>query len=134
VQRDATDVVLANNRAFGAMDVDAMLALYAPDAEVIDRRRAPMGSFSGHDELRAYYLSIFHSACELREELTVLAARDGVVAAHCELFGRLAADPTGPEINIPYGLVYDIEDGRIVRLQIADDGDHALELSGLPSS
>ena len=132
--RDDRDVVLANNRAYSAMDVDAMLALYAPDAEVVDRRRAPMGSFRGHDELRAFYLSVFHSACELREDLTVLAQRAGVVAAHCELFGRLATDPTGPEINVPYGLVYELRDGLVTRLTIADDGEHALELSGLQPS
>ena len=129
--RTATDVVLENNRAFSAMDVDAMLVLYAPDAEVVDHRRASMGSFQGHDELRAFYLSIFHTACELREELTVLAERDGILVAHCELFGRLAAEPTGPEINVPYGLVYELREDVVARLRIADDGEHALELSGL---
>ncbi len=125
------EVVRANSAAFSAMDVDAMLALYADDAEVVDRRRVSIGSFRGHDELRAYYLSIFHSAAELHEDLTVVAERDGVVAAHCELRGRLAADPTGPDITVVYGLAMEIRDGKIVRLEIGEDGDHALELTGL---
>ena len=125
------EVVMANNAAFTAMDVDAMLALYAPDAGVVDRRRVSIGSFRGHDELRPYYLSIFHSACELREDLTILAERDGVVAAHCELWGRLATDPTGAGIEVTYGLAMRIRDGKIAHLEIAEDGEHALELAGL---
>ena len=128
---DPTSVALANSAAFSAMDVDAMLTLYAPDAEVVDRRRVSIGSFKGHDELRPYYLSIFHSAAELKEDLTIVAERDGLVVAHCELWGRLAGDTAGSGVTVVYGLVLRIEDGLIRRLEIAEDGDHALELSGL---
>lgn len=125
------DVVQANSAAFSAMDVDAMLELYAPDAEVIDRRRVSIGSFSGHDELRAYYLSIFHTASELHEELNVLAHAGPIVAAQCELVGRLAADTTGATITVTYGLAIEVRDGKVARLQIAEDGEHALELAGV---
>jgi ketosteroid isomerase-like protein len=125
------DVVLANSAAFSAMDVDAMLAWYAEDAEVVDRRRVSMGTFRGHEELRAYYLSIFHSASALREDLAIVGSADGVVAAHCELWGRLASDRTGSGITVTYGLALQIRDGRIARLEIAEDGEHALELAGL---
>ena len=128
---DALAVARANNAAFSAMDIDGMLALYAPDAEVRDHRRVGIGSFKGHDELRPYYLSIFHSASELTEELTVVADRPGLVVAHCELEGRLAADANGPVVAVVYGLVLHVEDGLIRRLDIAEDGEHALELSGL---
>ena len=114
--------------AFSAMDVDAMLALYAADAEVVDHRRVGVGAFRGHDELRPYYESIFHSASELHEQLTVLDRRDARVAAHCVLTGRLAADPNGPVITVEYGLVIEVADGLIRRLDVADDGEHAREL------
>lgn len=129
--RSPLEVVQANSAAFSAMDVDAMLALYAPDAEVHDRRRVSMGTFNGHDELRAYYLSIFHSAESLRETLEVLAEGDGVVAAHCELWGRLTGDVAGSGITVPYGLAIWVSDGHITRLEIAEDAQHALELAGL---
>lgn len=129
--RSALEVVQANNAAFSAMDVDAMLELYAPGAEVIDRRRVSMGTFNGHDELRAYYLSIFHSAEQLRETIEILAERDGVVAASCELWGRLSGDTAGSGITVPYALVVEVADGLIQRLQLAEDAEHALELSGL---
>jgi ketosteroid isomerase-like protein len=127
----AEDVVLANSAAFSAMDVDGMLALYATDCEVVDRRRVSMGTFSGHDELRAYYLSIFHSAAALREDLTILRSDGDRVAAHCELWGRLASDTTGSGITVTYGLAIEVRDGKIAHLEIAEDGEHALELSGL---
>ena len=62
---DEVDVVRRNSAAFSRMDVDAMMEFYAPDAVVEDRRRVSIGTFRGHDELRPYYLSIFHSAAEL---------------------------------------------------------------------
>ena len=129
--RSALEVVGANSAAFSAMDVDAMLELYAADAQVHDRRRVSMGTFSGHDELRAYYLSIFHSASTLRETLEVLGEADGVVAAHCELWGRLVGDVAGSGVTVTYGLALWIADGRITRLEIAEDAEHALELAGL---
>lgn len=129
--RSAIEVVQANNAAFSAMDVEAMLELFAPDAEMVDQRRVSMGTFTGHDELRAYYLSIFHSAAQLRETLEVIAERDGVVAASCELWGRLSGDTAGSGLTIPYALVVEVQDGLIRRLQLAEDAEHALELSGL---
>ena len=124
---DPVAVVLANSEAFSRMDVDGMLALYADDAVVADRRRVSMGTFRGHQELRAYYLSIFHSASELHETLEVLAHDGDVVVAGCELRGRLAGGPSGaPDVVVPYGLVIEVRDGRIVRLDLHEDRDDAL--------
>ena len=129
---DPIAVVMANNDAFSRMDVDAMLTFYAPDAQVVDRRRVSLGSFRGHDELRAYYLSIFHSASELREDLTVLAHRGPIVVAGCEITGRLAAAPANTaDIVVPYGLVIEVREGKIARLELHESGDDALAGSGL---
>ncbi len=128
---DDVAVVQANSRAFSACDIDTMLGYYAPDAVVEDLRRVSLGTFRGHDELRAYYLSIFHSAAALEERLEVVATGDGVVVARCELWGRLASDPGGSGITIDYGLVLHLRDGLIQRLLLCEDGEHALEVSGL---
>jgi ketosteroid isomerase-like protein len=130
--RDPVAVVRANSEAFSRMDVDGMLALYADDAEVVDRRRVSMGTFRGHDELRAYYLGIFHSASELHEDLRVLAVRGGTVVAGCEVRGRLAAAPArAADVVVPYGLVLDVREGRIARLEVREIGEEALAASGL---
>lgn len=131
-ERDPLDVVRANNAAFSRRDVDGMLALYAPDAVVADRRKMGLlGTFHGHDELRDYYLGIFHAASTMTETLEVLAHRGGVVVCDCELRGRLASDPDGREMAAPYGLVVRIDGGLIQRLEIFDDGRDALTESGL---
>ena len=130
---DDIEVVKSNSAAFSRMDLDAMMELYAPDAEVVDCRRVSLGTFRGHDELRPYYLSIFHSASELHEELRVLAYRDGVVVTDCELRGRLADAPvTAPEVVVPYGLIIHMRDGKIQRLELYENGADALAESGLP--
>ena len=129
---DAVSVVLSNSAAFSRMDVDAMMEFYAADAVVCDQRRVSIGTFEGHDELRPYYLSIFHSAREIHEELRVLAHRDGVVVTDCELRGRLAEAPAlAPEIVVPYGLILQFREGKIAELELYEDGSHALEASGL---
>ncbi|HEX8085139.1 MAG TPA: nuclear transport factor 2 family protein [Solirubrobacteraceae bacterium] len=125
---DAVSVVLANSAAFSRMDVDGMMDLYAEDAVVVDRRRVSMGTFRGHDELRPYYLSIFHSASELHEDLRVLASEGDVVVAGCDLRGRLADAPAGAaDVVVPYGLLIEVRDGRIARLDLHESGEDALD-------
>ena len=129
--QDDVAVVRANSAAFSDRDVDGMLELYAPDAVVTDRRHLGLGAFRGHEELRPYYLGIFHSVDALREDLRVLAARDGVVAVHCETWARVPTDRTGAGVTTPYGMVIRVRDGRIAELDVYTDGEEALEASGL---
>jgi ketosteroid isomerase-like protein len=124
-------LVQRNSAAFSARDVDGMLQCYAPDAVVVDLRRVGFGTFTGHDQLRAYYGGIFDAAFDLHEDLTVVAHREGLVAAHCDLRGRLAHDPGGPELGAEYGLVLHLRDLQIVKLEVCENGEHALEVSGL---
>ena len=126
-------MVRENSEAFSAMDVDRMLALYAEDAEVVDQRRVGLGRFSGHAELRPYYLGIFHSAAELHETLEVVSADGDVVVTHCELWGRLAEGPRGSTATASYGLIIVVRDGLIRRIDVCEDGEHALSLSARPA-
>ena len=88
----AVEVVLANNAAFNDRDVEAMLALYAPDAVVVDRRPLGLGQFNGHAELRPYYASIFNAVEALNEDIRVLADRgDTLMSKDEELDPELAA-------------------------------------------
>ena len=128
---DDVAVVLTSNAALNRRDVDGMLAVYAPDATVVDHRRVAMGSFAGHEELRGLYSGIVSSTAEFREDVRVLAARDGRVVAHCEVTARLASDPTGPTVGAQYGFVVTVAGGKIAGLELYDDGDDALAASGL---
>ena len=129
--QDDVDVVLASNAALNRRDVDGMLAVYARDAEVVDRRRVGFGSFSGHDELRGLYSGIVSSAASFHEDVDVRATGNGLVVAHCEVRAKLATDPNGPEVGAEYGFVVTVRDGLIARLELFDDGDEALAASGL---
>ena len=128
---DDVAVVRASNAALNRRDVDGMLAGYAPDAAVGDRRRVGFGSFTGHEELRGLYGGIVGSASEFTEDVDVLAAAGGLVVAHCEVRARLAGDPNGPVVGAEYGFVITVRDGRIARVELYDDGPAALEASGL---
>ncbi len=131
---DEVSVVRSNSEAFSRMDVDAMLEHYAPDAVVVDRRRVSIGTFVGHDELRPYYLSIFHSASELFEDMRILAHRGELVVADCEIRGRLANAPaSAPDVTVPYGLAITVTDGKIRRLELYETGEHALDAALGPS-
>ena len=125
------DVVLASNAALNRRDVDGMLAVYARDAEVVDRRRVGFGSFSGYDELHGLYSGIVGSAAAFHEDVHVRATGNGLVVAHCEVRAKLASDPNGPDVGAEYGFVVTVRDGLITRLELFDDGDEALDASGL---
>jgi ketosteroid isomerase-like protein len=124
-------VIRSNSAAFSARDIDRMLDHYAPDAVVEDRRPTGLGTYRGHDELRAYYLGIFDNADALDESLDVVASGDDVVVADCRLWAHLRADESQDGLTIPYAFVARLRDGRIAHLAIHADGREALEASGL---
>jgi len=132
--QDDVAVVRANSAAFSDRDVDSMLALYAEDAVVTDHRHLGLGTFTGHGELRPYYLGIFHSVDALREDLRVLASGDdGVVVTHCETWARIPTDRSGAGLTTVYGMIVRVRDGKIAALDVYLDGEEALEASGLPA-
>jgi ketosteroid isomerase-like protein len=125
------EVLLTSNAALNRRDVEGMLAVYAEDAVVVDHRQVAFGTFTGHAELRSLYSGLVGSTSEFHEDVEVLAADRGLVVAHCEVTARLATDPSGPQIGAEYGFVATIRDERIARLELFDDGEGALEASGL---
>jgi ketosteroid isomerase-like protein len=132
--RDALDVIMDVNAALNRRDVDGMLAHYAADAAWRDHRQVPFGDLDGHDQLRALYSSITSSAAEFTETVDVLASTPEVVVAACEVQARLVDDPTGRVVGAEYGYVATVRDGLVTRLELFDDGEGALEASGLPIS
>ncbi len=124
-------VVLTSTAALNRGDVDGMLAVYAPDATLVDHRQVAFGTFTGHDELRALYAGVLGSFSEFHETIEILAAAGGLVVAGCTASARLSADLAAATIDAEYGFVATVEDGRIARLELYEDGDHAREASGL---
>jgi uncharacterized protein (TIGR02246 family) len=74
----ALKMLEAHNRAFTARDLNAVMALYAPDAVVIDSSASRV--FIGREAIRSWFESIFLKPGETRGVYRLLTAgRDGRV-------------------------------------------------------
>ena len=120
------EIVRANSAAFSRCDADAMLALYAPDAVVVDRRAVGWGEFRGRDALHSYYQGIFDNADGLHEDLEVVAEHGGVIVASCDLRVRIAGQPDADEVTFHYALRITLADGLITSMDIHEDAREAV--------
>jgi ketosteroid isomerase-like protein len=132
--REPVEVMLAANAAMNRRDPDGMLAHYAPDAVVRDHRAVPFGDYTGHSQLHDLYSGILGLASEFTEHLEFLAVDGERVVADCEVSARLADDPTGRIVGAEYGYIATVRDDLVVSLDLYDDGQAALDASGLRST
>jgi ketosteroid isomerase-like protein len=130
------DIVRANSEAFSRRDIEGMLAVHAPDAVVLDRRRVGWGEFRGADALRSYYQGLFDNADELNEDLEMVADEGDVVVAACRLRARLAGAAEDEEVAFDYALRISLAGGLIASVEIYDDARAALDAAsdGAPGS
>jgi ketosteroid isomerase-like protein len=119
------EVIRANSGAFSRRDVAAMLAFYAPDAVVTDRRAVGWGEFRGHDALRSYYQGLFDNAAAMREELEVVSEEGDLVIASCRLVARIAGHDDAGEMSFDYALRIRMAGGLIASIDIYDDTEAA---------
>jgi steroid delta-isomerase-like uncharacterized protein len=125
------------NDAWNAHDVDAIVAMHAPD--MVFANHTAGESASGED-VRAHIASIFATWPDIRFETRRLYVREGLVvqewkatATHANTMrrGELEAAPTGREISwdgidsIPF------EDGQVKRKDVYSDSVSILRQVGL---
>lgn len=115
------EVVRANSDAFSRRDVDAMMAFFAPDAVVRDRRAVGWGDFLGRDAIRSYYEGLFDNVEEIYEDLAVASASGDVVVAPCHTTARLAGQPDAALVTFDYALKVTVDGGLIKALEIYED-------------
>jgi ketosteroid isomerase-like protein len=127
---DPIEVVQSNSDAFSRRDVDAMLVLWASDAEMNDRRSVGWGEYQGHDALRAYYQGMFDNVETLDEELRVVSAEGDVVIAQCHTRAKLAGDPEA-DLTFDYAMRITLAAGLITALEIFENA-QAAAASGPP--
>jgi len=101
---------------------------------VTDHRQGGLGSWRGHEELLAYYAGICDSARELREDLSIVAERDGVIVADCMFHARLTDDGPAEEFSLPYGLVVVVRDSLIQELGVHQDAAAATQAASMPET
>jgi ketosteroid isomerase-like protein len=117
--------------AWNQADVDAILALFDPDCEVIFPPEVPEpGPFHGRAELR-YWAEGFLAAWEShRAEIVDLIEADEDIVAILHLVGRGAG--SGIEMNETNDAhVFSFRDGTITRWRNFNDRSAALEAAGL---
>jgi ketosteroid isomerase-like protein len=116
--------------AWNQADVDAILALFDPDCEVIFPPEVPEpGPFHGRAELR-YWTEGFLAAWEShRAEIVDLIEADEDIVAILHLVGRGAG--SGIEMNETNTHVFSFRDGKITRWRNFNDRSAALEAAGL---
>ena len=102
--------------AFNAHDVEALLALYADDAQHYSpklkaRQPGTKGLIRGKDELRAWWADAFQRLPSLNYEVVKLTANDTQVFME---YVRHVAD----EENLQVAEVLEVSDGRIVASRV----------------
>jgi ketosteroid isomerase-like protein len=114
------EIIKSNSDAFSRRDAEGMLALWAPDATMSDRRAVGWGEYQGRDALRAYYLGLFDNVAALHEDLKVVSAEGDVVVVTCHTRALLAGDPEA-EVTFDYAMRITLSDGLISSLEIFED-------------
>jgi ketosteroid isomerase-like protein len=125
---------------FAKREHEAVFEFYDPDIEWIASAAFPgthgdsddlQGVYLGHDGVRTYWRRWLQAWSDLDFEVQdVLDGGDEIVAliSNQRQWGRRSGIP----IDIPpYGLVFTIRDGQVVRWRSFPDQDSALEAAGL---
>jgi len=127
----------AYNEAWNSHDLDAIMALHAPDM-VFENHTA--GEAAEGDDVRGHIGSIFETWPDIHFETRRLYVRDGVVtqewtatATHENEMrrGELVAEPTGKTIEWKGIDVIPFEDGLVKRKDVYSDSVSILRQLGL---
>ena len=131
------DAIAAYNEAWNGHDLDAIMALHAPDM-VFENHTA--GESAQGDDVRGHIGSIFETWPDIHFETRRLYVRDGVVtqewtatATHANEMkrGELVAEPTGKRIEWRGIDVIPFEDGLVKRKDVYSDSVSILRQLGL---
>jgi steroid delta-isomerase-like uncharacterized protein len=134
---DLDSRIAAYNDAWNDHDLDAIMAMHAPDM-VFENHTA--GESAEGDDVRGHIASIFETWPDIRFETRRLYVRDGVVtqewtasATHANEMrrGDLVAEPTGNKIEWRGVDVIPFEDGLVKRKDVYSDSVSILRQVGL---
>ncbi len=119
------DVIARYNDAWNGQDVDAIVALHAPDI-VFENHTA--GERAEGDDVRAHIASIFENWPDLRFSSRRLYARDGLVVS--EWTATATRQDTGERLEWDGVDIFPFEDGKILRKDVYSAAHRARVLSG----
>jgi len=132
-----TEAIGRYNEAWNAQDLEAIVAMHAPDMVFANHTA---GESASGAEVRAHIAKIFESWPDLRFETRRLYVREGVVtqewtatATHSQTLrrGELEAPPSGNAVSWDGVDVIPFEDGLIKRKDVYSDSVGILRQVGL---
>jgi steroid delta-isomerase-like uncharacterized protein len=131
------DAIAAYNEAWNAHDLDAIVAMHAPDMVFANHTA---GETAEGDEVRSHIAAIFQTWPDIEFSTRRLYVRDGVVtqewtatATHANEMrrGDLVAAPTGEKVEWDGVDVIPFEDGLVKRKDVYSDSVSILRQVGL---
>ena len=135
--RALEEVIERYNAAWNDHDLDAIVAMHAPDMVFANHTA---GESASGDEVRGHIGSIFETWPDIRFETQRLYVRDGVVtqewkatATHSNEMrrGDIVAPPTGKTVSWEGVDVIPFEDGKVKRKDVYSDSVSILRQVGL---
>ena len=132
-------VIERYNAAWNAHDLDAIMAMHAPDMTFANHTA---GESAEGEAVREHIASIFESWPDIRFETQRLYVRDGLVAqewiasaTHTRTMrrGEIVAEPTGKRVEWAGADVIPFEDGLVKRKDVYSDSVSILRQVGLLS-
>jgi ketosteroid isomerase-like protein len=131
MSQENVEVVKEAIAAINERDVDAYLALCGPDFELINPVAPLEGPSRGEHGVRSFFNALSEGAAVFELEVERLEALDdhrvlGWLTLHLESEGGFRQ--TQPLTNL-----YELDDGKLVRVRVFRDRDEALEAAGLPT-
>jgi ketosteroid isomerase-like protein len=125
MSQENVEVVRRVNQAFEAGDIDALLAEHHPDVEIIVLRSEIEGSYQGHDGLRRMAADVF--GADFRVQIDEIRDCGNKVL----ILGHQHAIVRGAPWDHVLAEVYEIDAGKVARMQAFRTRAEALEAAGL---
>lgn len=125
MSQEDVKVVQRVNEAFAARDMDAYLAEHHPNVEVVVLRSQIEGPYRGHRGLRRMLTEAFEADMELRFD-EIRDCGDRVL-----VLGHQHATVRGVPFDHVLAEVYEIEAGKVLRMQAFASVEAALDAVGL---
>jgi uncharacterized protein len=130
VSRENVEIIAAGVRAYNDGDLDALLAVLDPEAELVPVRSLLEGSsYRGHEGVRRLLAEMGEewSQFEIHPDAYREAGDRVLLLAHFHMRGRAI----GMEASTPAAWVFECREGMITRMRAYSDQDEALEAVGL---
>ena len=125
MSQENVELVRRVNAAFGARDIDALLAEHHPNVEIVVLRSEIEGPYRGHHGLRRMAADVFAADFEMRiDEIRDCGNRVLVL-------GHQHATVRGARWDHVLAEVYEIDEGKVARMQAFPTREQALEAVGL---